>query len=477
MADTRLGRMDATGQAELLRTGQASAPELVDDAIARIEAVNPRLNAVIHERFEQAREEARAPLPHGPFQGVPFLLKDLDCPSAGDPLHCGATFLKAARHVARADGYLTARFRAAGLVVLGRTNTPEFGTTITTEPVAYGPTRNPWDPERSTGGSSGGSAAAVASLMVPAAHASDGGGSIRIPASECGLVGLKPTRGRVTMGPDRGENWAGATTQGVITRSVRDTAAMLDAISGPAPGDPYGAPTPERPFAAEVGADPGALRIGLLDHPPVAGVEGHPDTAAAVATAGSLLEQLGHHVDRSHPRAMGEEAVSHHFVTVLAASLAADLAEWEQVIGRPLTPDDVEPANWLFAQMGRSMSSVQYLESVRWQQRWNRRMAAWWEQGFDLLCCPVVNGPPPPLGYLSDPTEGLSRVTQMMQFTSQFNVTGQPAISLPLHWNDDGLPIGVQLVAAFGREDLLLRVASQLEAAVEWPARVPPVHA
>ena len=476
MADEDLGRLDVYGQAELVRTGEASPRELVDAAITRIEAVNPQLNAVIHERFDKARAEADAPLPDGPFRGVPFVLKDLGLRSAGDPMHSGASFLKALDHTPTVDDTLTTRFRDAGLVVVGRTNTPEFGTTITTEPRAHGPSRNPWNPEYSTGGSSGGSAAAVASLMVPAAHASDGGGSIRIPSSECGLVGLKPTRARTTLGPDLGESWAGATIHGVVTRTVRDAAGLLDAIAGPSPGDPYAAPALARPLAEEVGADPGVLRIGLLDHPLLPGVGADPDTAAAVHAAGALLEHMGHHVDTSHPEAMGDPAFSHAFLTVLAADLATDLAEWERVIGRPITGDDLEPGNAGFAGYGRSVDAVSYLNAVRWQERWMRRMAEWWTGGFDVLCCPVLNGPPPPIGWLSDPDEGLNRVTDLMQYTAQFNVTGQPAISLPLAWNDDGLPIGVQFVAAFGREDVLVRLAGALETAVGWPDRIPPVH-
>jgi len=477
VGDDTLAGLDACGQAELVRTGQASPAELVDAAIDRIEAVNPRLNAVIHQRFDRARAEARGLLPDGPFRGVPFVLKDLGMRSAGDPLHSGTSFLKAIGYTPSVDDTLVTRFRQAGLVFVGRTNTPEFGTTITTEPHSHGPSRNPWNTDCSTGGSSGGSAAAVASLMVPAGHASDGGGSIRIPASECGLVGLKPTRARTTLGPDLGESWAGATVHGVLSRTVRDAAGLLDAIAGPAPGDPYAAPELLRPLAEEVGADPGVLRIGLLDHPLFPGVAGHPDTAAAVNEAGLRLEHLGHHVEPAHPEALGDPDFSRAFITILAANLATDLAEWVNVIGRPITADDLEPTNWAFGELGRSIDATTYLQATRWQARWTRRMAEWWVDGFDVLCCPVINGPPPPIGWLSDPVEGTPRVTALMQYTSQFNVTGQPALSLPLTWNDEGLPIGVQFVAGFGREDVLIRLASQLETAVDWPSRIPPVHA
>jgi amidase len=476
MADEELARLDACGQAELVRSGQASPRELVDAAIERIEALNPQLNAVIHERFDTARAEADGPLPDGPFRGVPFLLKDLGLRSAGDPMHSGSSLLKDLGHTPTVDDTLTTRFRQAGLVVVGRTNTPEFGTTITTEPRAHGPSRNPWNPEHSTGGSSGGSAAAVASLMVPAAHASDGGGSIRIPSSECGLVGLKPTRARTTLGPDLGESWAGATIHGVVTRTVRDAAGLLDAIAGPEVGDPYVAPPLPRPLADEVGADPGVLRIGVLDHPLMPGIDADPDAATAVTTTATLLERMGHRIEVAHPEAMGDPDFTKAFLTVLAADLATDLAEWETVVGRPITADDLEPGNAGFAAYGRALSAMTYLEAVRWQERWMRRMAEWWAGGYDLLCCPVLNGPPPPIGWLSDPDEGLGRVTALMQYTAQFNVTGQPAVSLPLGWTADGLPVGVQLVAAFGREDLLVRVAAALEAELDWPAKVPPIH-
>ena len=476
-----LAHLDATAQAELVRTGAVSPTELVEAAIARIESVDPQINAVVHERFDKALAEAAGPLPTGPFSGVPFLLKDLETRSLGDPHHAGTAFLKNAGYISDRDDHVTARFRAAGLVVVGRTNTPEFGTTITTEPESHGPSRNPWNPEHSTGGSSGGSAAAVSSLMVPVAHASDGGGSIRIPASECGIVGLKPTRGRVPLGPAISDSWAGATVSGVVSRTVRDTAAMLDAIAGPMPGDAYVAPPLAGPLVAEVGRDPGRLHIGILDHPLLPGVEASPEMVAAVRFAASVLEGLGHVVDDSHPAAMEDEEFTNAFTTVVATHVAHDLDEWGRVLGREITEIDVEQRNWMFAAIGRSFTAPQYLDAVYWQQEWSRRMATWWRSdpggGHDILCTPVINGAPPLLGWLSDPVEGLGRVTSIMQYTAQFNVTGQPAISLPLWWTDDGLPVGIQFVAAFGREDLLVRLAAQLELACGWHERVPPIHA
>ncbi len=473
-----LATADATAQAEFVRSGQASPLELVDAAIERIERINPSLNAVIHERFDKARAEARAPLPDGPFRGVPFLIKDLVCQTEGDPYHCGAEFLKRLGYVADHDTYLAEKFRAAGFVFVGRTNTPEFGSTITTEPLAYGPCRNPWNLGHSTGGSSGGSASAVAAGLTPAAHANDGGGSIRIPASECGLVGLKPTRARVSQGPDTGEAWMGATVEGSVSRTVRDTAAILDAIAGFMPGDPYPAPHQARPYADEVGVDPGRLKVGFYAGPSYPGVPVDAECVAAVEGAAKLLASLGHRVEGARPDALCDPDFQGRFVGIVAAASAADLDHWGEVIGRPITSDDVEPGNWRFAETGRALSANEYLGHVGWMHSYQRRMASWWaDDGFDVLVTPTIALPPPPIGYLSDPEQGMTRLVQMLQYTAQFNVTGQPAVSLPLHWTPDGLPVGVQFVAAFGREDLLVRLAAQLEQAAPWAARRPPVHA
>ncbi|MGH7819809.1 MAG: amidase, partial [Candidatus Binatia bacterium] len=302
-----LTKLDAIAQAELVRKGELTAIELVDAAISRIEKTNPKLNAVIIPLFEKARDQARSgKIGVGPFRGVPFLLKDLICASAGDPLHSGMQLMKKLGFVAPEDSYLAAKLRDAGFVFVGKTNTPEFGLAATTEPLAYGPSRNPWNPEHSTGGSSGGSAAAVAARMVPAAHASDGGGSIRIPASECGLVGLKPSRGRVSTGPLFGEFWHGLATEGVVSISVRDSAAVLDVVSGHMPGDPYTAPARQRPYLEEVGRDPAKLTIGLMTERPAKTAKLHPECVKAVEDAGRLLESLGHRVELSHPDAYDE---------------------------------------------------------------------------------------------------------------------------------------------------------------------------
>ena len=475
-----LAFLDATAQAELVRAKVVSPLELVDHAIARVETLNPQLNAVISPRFENARAEAvSARLPDGPFRGVPFLLKDLDAHSAGDPYHCGIHALKKAGWQAEGDSHLAAKFRNAGLICLGKTNTPELGLAVTTEPAAYGPSRNPWNPSHSTGGSSGGSAAAVASGMVPAAHASDGGGSIRIPASECGLVGLKPSRGRVSLGPDHGEYWAGLVISCAVTRSVRDTAAMLDAICEPMPGDPYVAPPPARPFRAEVGADPGSLRVGVLRS--LVAFEIHEDCRQAVEVARAALEQLGHRVEESQPAALDDPELTQHFLNVVTSWTAAALNEWGLKLGRTLGQGDVEPSTWAMAELGRTVTAAQYVATLEALSRYTRQMASWWSQGFDVLMTPTIATPPPLLGELcataDDPLSGLGKMLAIAPFTGPFNITGQPAISLPLHWNRGGLPIGVQLVAAYGREDVLLRLAAQLERALPWSDRRPPIHA
>jgi amidase len=477
-----LARLDASAQAALVRDREISPAELVDAAIARIERLNPTLNAVIIPRFEKARAEAKsAALPAGPFRGVPFLLKDLICHSAGDPHHAGMQLLRTCGWTESDDTYLAARFRAAGFVFVGKSNTPELGPVPTTEPRAYGPTRNPWDTGRSAGGSSGGSASAVAAGMVPVAHANDGGGSIRIPASECGLVGLKPSRGRTSLGPDLGEGWAGLSAEHVVTRSVRDTAAVLDAVAGYVPGDPYTAPPPVRPYREEVGAAPGRLRIGMLDHAPGGNLPIHPECSAAVRNTARLLESLGHTVEESSPAALADHEIQRSALVVITTGTARDLDYWSERLGRTIGPDDVEPLTWGIAEMGRQNTAVAYLRGVEALHAHTRRMLAWWRDGFDLLLTPTLPVLPPPLGHFDptpdDPLNGFSRGGVFVTFTMPFNISGQPAVSLPLHWSADGLPVGVQLVAGYGREDVLIRVAAQLEAARPWHDRRPAVHA
>jgi amidase len=369
--------------------------------------------------------------------------------------------------------------RRAGAVVIGRTNTPEFGSTITTEPLAYGAAHNPWNLDHSTGGSSGGSAAAVSARIVAIGHANDGGGSIRIPASECGLVGLKPSRGRISKGPDAGESWMGATIDGVVTRSVRDTALMLDILSGYETGDPYVAPPFSRPLMEEIGRPVGFLRIGILDHPLMDGGVDHPETRESMARTRRLLESLGHIVEDAHPAAMGDPDFADTFTGIVAVATDAGLVDVERIIGRPVGEDDIEMDNLFMREIGKSISATRYIAMVNWMHAWSRRMLDWWtpadgSQGFDLLVTPTLAGPPPKLGWLTGPEAGL-RLRSILQYTAQFNVSGQPAISLPLHWSSDGLPMGVQFVAAANREDVLVRIASQLEAAAPWRDKVPPI--
>ena len=467
--------LDATEQAELVRRGEIAPLELVDAAIGRIEALNPRLDAVIRTRFDEARAAAGA-APDGPFRGVPILLKDLGCLVAGEVTAFG---LGPLREVAwPVTSYLAEQFLTAGFVPLGRTNVPELGTTVTTEARSFPPARNPWDPGRSTGGSSGGSAAAVASGMVAVAHANDGGGSIRIPASECGLVGLKPTRGRVSQGPVAGESWAGAAIDGAVTRSVRDAAGVLDVISARMPGEPYYAPPLPRPLRQEVGADPGRLRIGLLGRPGSEVYLDDPQCREAVAGAGRLLESLGHHVEESAPEAMFDPEFARHFNSIIAADTEATFAAFEAALGHPIEDAEIEPRNAAYRRMGQSLGAVAYLQARQWLGVWTRQVAGWWT-GHDLLVTPTLGAPPPELGWFTaeGPGQEAGRVISFIPYTAQFNMTGQPAVSLPLHWTPAGLPVGVQLVAAYGREDILVRVASQLEAAAPWASRRPQVHA
>jgi len=473
--------VDGMAQAEMIRRREISATQLVEAAIIRIEQTNPALNAVIHPLFDKARATAEK-APAGPFQGVPFLLKDGLAYSAGDPRHEGMCVLRDAGWREATDSVLMARFRAAGLVLCGKTNLPELATSSVTEPLAYGPTRNPWNVERSPGGSSGGSAAAVAAGMVSIAHGSDMGGSIRMPASCCGVVGLKPTRGRTTLAPDHGEYWGPVTHQHVLTRSVRDSAAVLDAVAGPAAGDPYTAPPPQRPFLEEVGAPPGRLRVGVRTARPDGAGATDPECLAAVAEVSRLLDSLGHDVQEAAVPALDMSDQWAAWSTVVAAGLARDLDRWSAKLGRPVRPEELEPHNAFFVTTARSLSAVEYVAAVDDLSDRARRIAAEWV-AFDVLLTPTLPCPPLRVGELATETDPLVRMIRLgglATFTMPFNVTGQPAVSLPLHWSSDGMPIGVQLVAAFGREDVLFRLAAQLEEARPWSGRRPlvqPAHA
>ena len=471
--------LDALACADLIRRGEASPLELVDAAIARIEKLDPEINAVPIRRFEKARDEASAPLPDGPFRGVPTLIKDLWSHTAGDPFHKGMRFLKEHGWTEEHDTEHAARLRRAGFVFVGRSNTPEMGLQPTTEPEAYGPTRNPWNLGHSTGGSSGGSAAAVVAGMVPIAQATDGGGSIRIPASECGLVGLKPSRGRATCGPFSGDYTGGFSVELCVSTSVRDTAAFLDAVEGPGVGDPYVAPTPLRPYREEVGAEPGRLRIGIMAADPRGFAAIHPDCLRATTETGRLLESLGHTVEESFPPALAEPEIAMGVITYFATSVAAGIDHWSKRTGREITAGDVEGPTWALAEMGRSISGPQFWLAREQTFSHARRVAQWWAGGFDLLLTPTLPAPPPQLGFFrgtpENPLEGLARGAGFALFTAPFNASGQPAISLPLATSNDGLPVGVQLVAAYGREDVLIRIAAQIEEAAPWRDRRPAI--
>lgn len=473
-----LARLDAVALAELIRSGELSPLELLDDTIERIERLNPEINAVIHPTFENARAAAAGDLPDGPFRGIPWLLKDLWPGSAGDPFHMGVQGLKTAGHTAAVDANLTTAYRRAGFVICGRTNTPELGLAATTEPLAYGPTRNPWDTDRGAGGSSGGAAAAVAAGMVPAANASDGGGSIRIPAAMCGLVGLKPSRGRVSMGPLQDE-W-GTSVQHAVSHTVRDSAAILDATAYPFPGDGVIAPATGQPYAGLLDRDPPALSIGMLDRSIRDGVDIDPEVEAAVRDAAALLDRLGHHVETDHPSALDDGELMASFGLLAAAATANTLTTLGDWIGRELGPDDVEPGTWFMAQRGKDIPGSAVIAAQGRGMTLRRRLAAWWADGHDLLLAPTCLRPPPMLGEMrgtpDDPMAGVEVTLAYSTLTSPFNTTGQPAISLPLARTAGGLPIGIQLIAAYGREDLLFQIAAQLEREVRWADDRAPVH-
>ncbi|MGH7561457.1 MAG: amidase [Gemmatimonadales bacterium] len=487
-------RHDGLGLAALVRRGDVSPLELVETALARIERLNPRINAVIHRMDEAARAAARAPLPDGPFRGVPFLVKDLVALVAGEPYRAGSRFFEG--FVPPADSEAVRRYRAAGFVLAGKTNTPEFGLTPTTEPERFGPTRNPWDLTRTAGGSSGGSAAAVAAGLVPIAGGGDGGGSIRVPAACCGLFGLKPTRGRVPTGP-YGEIWHGAVVEHVITRSVRDSAAVLDAIQGPDTGAPYVAPEPARPFLEEAAREPGRLRIAFTSRPFLTGrVEA--EMSAAVSETARLLESLGHTVEEAAPR-VDAHGFARAFLTMICGELRADIQETEAVVGRRAARRDFEPGTWALALLGSSIAASEFTRAIRYLERAAREIGAFSEQ-WDVLLTPTVSEPAVPLGALL-PTSAERRLLEItgrlrsprllraaglldqmaakvyafIPWTPIANVTGQPAMSVPLAWTATGLPIGLHFVGRFGDEATLFRLAGQLERARPWGDRLPPL--
>jgi Asp-tRNA(Asn)/Glu-tRNA(Gln) amidotransferase A subunit family amidase len=467
-------RYDAVGLAELVRRREVTPDELLNAAIARAETSNPAVNAICLPMYEEAKAALAGGLHEGPFTGVPFLLKDLYAMVAGAPLTNGSALF--ADFVPDRDSELVVRYRRAGLVVFGRTSSPELGLCYTTEPRLYGPTRNPWNLDRVAGGSSGGAAAAVAAGIVPAAHASDGGGSIRVPASCCGLFGLKPTRGRNPAGPLLGEGWAGMSTAHAITRSVRDSAALLDASSGPDVGDPYWAPPPARPFADEVGADPGRQRIAVSAEPPN-GAAVHADCVAAMEDAARLCADLGHHVEPATPP-HEPEAMDEATSAIVGANVRATIEQRAAVLGREPSADDVERMTWALAELGTSVDGAAYVKAIQTLHGIGRRIAHWFLD-YDVLLTPTLAKPPILIGALDMMTEDREayrdQIRSFVAFPVLSNVTGAPAMSVPLYWNAEGLPIGVQVVGRFGDEATLFRLAAQLEAARPWADRRPPL--
>ncbi len=492
MAFSDYGKYDGLGLAELVRKRKVSPAELVEEAINRIEAQNQKLNAVVYKLYERAQAKANEKLPDGPFKGVPFLIKDLHAMLEGVPTSSGN---KLWRNVpATVTTELVKRWEDSGVIILGKTNTPEFGLTPYTESDTLEPARNPWDTTRTPGGSSGGSGAAVASRMVPLASGGDGGGSIRIPSSACGLFGLKPTRGRTPTGPIIGESWSGFDIEHVITRSVRDSAAMLDATQGPDVGAPYVIPD-AGPFLKEVNRKPGKLRIAFSTKP-MLGKNVHADCIKGVDETVALLKTLGHEVVEDAPVIHGEE-YSLHFLTVIAGQMRADIEEAAEAAGRKVSLDDFDISTFGTGLFGTVLSASDYARAMRYLQKVSRETGRFFEK-YDVLLTPVLNQPPVKIGALN-PSAGeqtqlkliartgqtwileamgiikplAAQTFEFIPWTPVFNVTGQPAMSVPLHWNEDGLPIGMHFVGKWGDEATLFRLAGQLEKAKPWFDKAP----
>ncbi len=465
---------DAMGLAELVRRKEVSPLELVETALSAIETLNSKLNAVTTVLEEQARAAAEGVLPEGPFTGVPFLLKDLVVSYAGLPTNCGSRFFVG--WTRDFDSEILARWKRAGLIVIGKTNTPELGSSGSTEPVATGATHNPWNPDYTPGGSSGGSATAVAAGIVPMAHANDAGGSIRGPASCCGLVGLKPTRGRNPLGPDAGEHWNGMVVEHVVTRSLRDCAALLDCTAGPDVGDPHQAPLPARPFLEEVGAAVEPLRIGAA----IAGTRAarfSSEASTAVEKTAKQLEALGHSVEVAEPD-YDAAALGEAFMAIFAAATAQAIEDHAAATGQTPSTDNLERNNLWLLERGRALSAVDLERALLGINTATRKFARFFED-YDVWLTPTMATPPPPLGHLYADVDDVElffeRLWTFNPLNSVYNAAGQPAITLPLHMSEDGLPIGVMLGTRFGGESLLLRLSAQLEAAMPWADRHPPI--
>ncbi len=470
----RLAFLDATALARLIMRKEIQVNELLEFTIERIEKINPKLNAVITPMYDEARQAVREPIPDGPFAGVPFLIKDLLASYQGVRMTFGTKNLQ--HYIADHDSELVSRYKKAGFITLGKTNTPELGLMPTTESRLLGPCRNPWNLNRTTGGSSGGSAAAVASGMVSVAHGNDGGGSIRIPSSCCGVFGLKPTRGRNPLGPDFGDIMSGLVAEHVITRSVRDSAAILDATMGCDIGDPYFAPQPARPFKKEVGKNPGRLRIAYTSQT-LRGEAFAEDCLKSLMDAVKLCSDLGHDLIETKPTLDGEQ-LGRAFTVIWAAGCTSNIEGISHITGKNPSPDQYEPVTWGLYEMGKRFSGSDYLFAVQTLQMISRKVAHFFLD-FDIFMTPTLGESPVVLGTfdspIDDPLKGWRRSAQFVPFTPICNATGQPAMSVPLYWNDDGLPIGTHFIGRFGEEATLFRLASQLEKARPWKRRRPPI--
>ncbi len=465
---------DALALADLVRTKQVTAQELLDAALARSREVNPKINAIVLDHEDVARRALKDGLPQGPLTGVPYLLKDLGAALKGTVTTGSLSYAREA--VATADSTYVERVKNAGLVVFGKTHSPELGLSPSSESRMFGATRNPWNLNHIAGGSSGGAAAAVAAGIVPVAHATDGGGSIRIPASCCGLFGLKPTRARTPMGPKRGEGWGGASVGHVVSRSVRDSAAFLDATAGAAPGDPYPAPHAPHPFLDEARTAPGRLRIAFSTKPAIP-TEAHPDAIAAVREAAKLCESLGHHVDEAAPDINGMEIMAAQGI-VISANVAFTVDEAAEALGRTARAQDVERATWFRVENARKTDSSAYARAMNTLHLLGRTVAAFMSN-YDVILQPTAAQPPLPIGVLNMDREDLQQMFREMisfiPYTGIYNLTGQPSANIPLHWNAQGLPIGTMFTTRFGDEATLFRLAAQIEQARPWKDKYAPL--
>ncbi len=474
MAFREYGSYDGTGLADLVRKKQVTAAELLGEAIARTAKVDPQINAVVVKHYDYAQRQIDKGLPDGPFTGVPFLLKDLDI-LEGTRTTSGASVYR--DNVADHTGTLAQRFLASGVTIFGKSSSPEFGLMPTTESRLFGPTRNPWNLAHSSGGSSGGAAAAVAARILPVAHASDGGGSIRIPASASGVFGLKPTRARNPLGPDRGEGWGGFSCGHVVSISVRDSAAMLDATHGPEPSSPYIAPPPERPFAEEAGREPGRLRIAFTDRSPY-GDAIDPEIAAAVREVAKLLAGLGHHVEERAPVLAADPAAV--MTTIVSGNTALSVRQAEQRFGRAMTDSDFEILTLATAHNAGKTAATDYVAAQLSAFQISRGLAAFFAT-CDVFLCPTLCSPPLRIGELNTMSQDLSHIAPIlrryMPATAMFNMSGQPAMSVPLAWSASGLPLGMMFSARYGDEATLFRLAAQLEQERPWRDKLPPVCA